>query len=97
MQVGDLIEDESIVSAADIVIATNLAEQTRELLATLTPREAKVLLMRFGIEEKSEHTLEEVGRGFDVTRERIRQIEAKALLKLRRSSRSRALKDALEG
>ena len=97
MQVGDLIEDESIVSAADIVIATNLAEQTRELLATLTPREAKVLRMRFGIEEKSEHTLEEVGRGFDVTRERIRQIEAKALLKLRRSSRSRALKDALEG
>ena len=91
-QVGDLIKDEGIVSAADVVIATNLAEQTRKLLATLTPREATVLRMRFGIEQESEHTLEEVGRGFDVTRERIRQIEAKALLKLRRSSRSLALK-----
>jgi RNA polymerase primary sigma factor len=97
MQVGDLIEDESIVSAADLVVAANLAQQTRELLATLTPREAKVLRMRFGIEEKSEHTLETVGKGFDVTRERIRQIEAKALLKLRRSSRSLALKSSLEG
>ena len=92
VQVGDLIEDESCVSAAHVVIATNLAEQTRKLLASLSPREAEVLRMRFGIEQESEHTLEEVGRGFEVTRERIRQIEAKALLKLRRSSRSLALK-----
>jgi RNA polymerase primary sigma factor len=97
MRLGDLIEDESIVSAADTVISTNLAEQTRKLLATLTPREAKVLRMRFGIDETSEHTLEEVGKGFDVTRERIRQIEAKALLKLRHSSRTMGLKSLLEG
>jgi RNA polymerase primary sigma factor len=95
-QVGDLIEDEKVVSPADAAIAMNLAEQTRRLLATLTPREAKVLRMRFGIEEKSEHTLEEVGQGFDVTRERVRQIEAKALIKLRHSARLLALKDSLE-
>ena len=71
-------------------------EHTRKLLSTLTPREAKVLRMRFGIEEKSEHTLEEVGQGFSVTRERIRQIEAKALLKLRHSSHAGALKGFLE-
>jgi RNA polymerase primary sigma factor len=97
MRLGDLIEDESIVSAADTVISTNLAEQTRKLLATLTPREAKVLRMRFGIDETSEYTLEEVGKGFDVTRERIRQIEAKALLKLRHSSRTLGLKSLIEG
>jgi RNA polymerase primary sigma factor len=96
-QLGDLIEDESIVSAADIVMAANLAGQTRELLATLTPREAKILRMRFGIEEKSEHTLEMVGKGFGLTRERIRQIEAKALTRLRCSSRSLALKSSVEG
>jgi len=95
-QVGDLIEDGTMVSPADAAIATNLTEHTRRLLATLTPREAKVLRLRFGIEEKSEHTLEEVGQGFEVTRERIRQIEAKALLKLRHAARSRALKSALE-
>jgi RNA polymerase primary sigma factor len=96
-QVGDVIEDEKAVSAADAAISRDLAEHAHKLLATLTPREAKVMRMRFGIEEKSEYTLEEVGKGFDVTRERIRQIEAQALLKLRRSARSRALKDALEG
>jgi RNA polymerase primary sigma factor len=96
-QVGDLIEDEKVVSPADAASETNLVAHTRKLLATLTPREAKVLRMRFGIEEKSEHTLEEVGQGFDVTRERIRQIEAKALLKLRHSARSLALRDSLEG
>ena len=97
MQVGDSIEDESVVSAADLAISTNLAEHTRKLLATLTPREAKVLRMRFGIDEKTEHTLEEVGKGFDVTRERIRQIEAQALLKLRRSAGSHAIKEVFEG
>jgi RNA polymerase primary sigma factor len=79
------------------VIAMNLAEQTRKVLATLTLREEKVLRMRFGIGERSDHTLEEVGRDFDVTRERIRQIEAKALLKLRHSSRSLRLKSLIEG
>ena len=89
---SDFIEDKSVISAADAVISMNLAVQTRKVLATLTPREEKVLRMRFGIGEKSEHTLEEVGQDFDVTRERIRQIEAKALLKLRHSSRSLHLK-----
>ena len=89
---GDFIEDKSVVSPADAVISMNLAEQTRKVLATLTPREEKVLRMRFGIGEKSDHTLEEVGRDFDVTRERIRQIEAKALRKLGHSSRSKELK-----
>jgi RNA polymerase primary sigma factor len=92
VQVGDLIEDERVVSAAHVVISTNLAEQIRKLLASLTPREAEVIRRRFGIEQESEHTLEQVGQGFEVTRERIRQIEAKALHKLRRSSRSLALK-----
>ena len=72
----------------------NLAEQTRKVLATLTPREEKVLRMRFGIGEKSDHTLEEVGQDFEVTRERIRQIEAKALRKLRHPSRSQAAQAA---
>ena len=88
---GDFIEDKSLVSPSDAVINMNLAEQTRKVLATLTPREEKVLRMRFGIGEKSDHTLEEVGQDFEVTRERIRQIEAKALRKLRHS-RSKRLK-----
>ena len=89
---GDFIEDKSAISPADAVISMNLAEQTRKVLATLTPREEKVLRMRFGIGEKSDHTLEEVGQDFEVTRERIRQIEAKALRKLRHPSRSKRLK-----
>ena len=93
---GDFIEDKSIVSPADAVISMNLAEQTRKVLATLTPREEKVLRMRFGIGEKSDHTLEEVGQDFEVTRERIRQIEAKALRKLRHPSRSKQLKSFIE-
>src|SRR5277367_10350 len=88
---GDFIEDKAIVSPAEAVINMNLAEQTRKVLATLTPREEKVLRMRFGIGEKSDHTLEEVGQSFQVTRERIRQIEAKALRKLRHPSRSKRL------
>jgi RNA polymerase primary sigma factor len=89
---GDFIEDKAITSPSDAVIKMNLAEQTRKVLATLTPREEKVLRMRFGIGEKSDHTLEEVGQGFAVTRERIRQIEAKALRKLRHPSRSKRLR-----
>jgi RNA polymerase primary sigma factor len=89
---GDFIEDKSALSPADAVISLNLAEQTRKVLSTLTPREEKVLRMRFGIGENSDHTLEEVGRDFDVTRERIRQIEAKALRKLAHPSRSARLK-----
>src|SRR5260370_23129610 len=80
---GDFIDDKGVVSPADAVISMDLAEQTRKLLATLTPREEKILRMRFGIGDKSEHTLEEVGQDFDVTRERIRQIEAKARSNLR--------------
>src|SRR5687767_4671800 len=94
---GDFIEDKSVVSPSDAVISLNLAEQTRKVLATLTPREEKVLRMRFGIGEKSDHTLEEVGQDFEVTRERIRQIEAKALRKLRHPSRSKRLRSFVEG
>ena len=93
---GDFIEDKGVVSPSEAVINTNLAEQTRKVLATLTPREEKVLRMRFGIGEKSDHTLEEVGQDFEVTRERIRQIEAKALRKLRHPSRSKRLKAFVE-
>jgi RNA polymerase primary sigma factor len=93
---GDFIEDKSVVSPADAVINMNLSEQTRKVLKTLTPREEKVLRMRFGIGEKSDHTLEEVGQDFEVTRERIRQIEAKALRKLRHPSRSKQLKSFIE-
>src|SRR5688572_15386846 len=93
---GDFIEDKAILSPSEAVISTNLAEQTRRVLATLTPREEKVLRMRFGIGEKSDHTLEEVGQDFEVTRERIRQIEAKALRKLRHPSRSKRLKSFME-
>ncbi len=93
---GDFIEDKSVVSPAEAVINMNLAEQTRKVLKTLTPREEKVLRMRFGIGEKSDHTLEEVGQDFEVTRERIRQIEAKALRKLRHPSRSKQLKSFID-
>ncbi len=92
---GDFIEDKSAISPADAVISIDLAEQTRKVLTTLTPREEKVLRMRFGIGEKSDHTLEEVGQDFEVTRERIRQIEAKALRKLQHPSRSKRLKPFL--
>src|SRR4029079_4169433 len=88
----DVSEDKAIGSPSDAVINMNLAEQTRKVLATLTPREEKVLRMRFGIGEKSDHTLEEVGQDFEVTRERIRQIEVKALRKLRHPSRSKRLR-----
>ena len=93
---GDFIEDKSVISPQENVINMNLAEQTRRVLKTLTPREEKVLRMRFGIGEKSDHTLEEVGQDFEVTRERIRQIEAKALRKLRHPSRSKQLKSFIE-
>jgi len=93
---GDFIEDKRILSPVDAVINANLQEQTNSVLATLSPREEKVLRMRFGIGEKSDHTLEEVGQNFDVTRERIRQIEAKALRKLRHPSRNKKLKSFVE-
>ena len=93
---GDFIEDKSIISPSESVISVNLADQTRKVLATLTPREEKVLRMRFGIEMSTDHTLEEVGKQFDVTRERIRQIEAKALRKLRHPSRSEQLRSFLD-
>jgi RNA polymerase primary sigma factor len=89
---GDFIEDKKIISPQEAVMSVTLSEQTRAVLSTLTPREEKVLRMRFGIGEKSDHTLEEVGQDFFVTRERIRQIEAKALRKLRHPSRSKLLK-----
>ncbi|GAB4292195.1 MAG: RNA polymerase sigma factor RpoD [Myxococcota bacterium] len=93
---GDFMEDKSVVNPSDAATKLNLSEQTRRVLATLTPREEKVLRMRFGIGEKSDHTLEEVGQDFEVTRERIRQIEAKALRKLRHPSRSKKLKSFME-
>ncbi len=93
---GDFIEDKGVVNPLEAVIKANLSEQTSRVLATLTPREEKVLRMRFGIGEKSDHTLEEVGQDFEVTRERIRQIEAKALRKLRHPSRSKKLKSFVE-
>jgi RNA polymerase primary sigma factor len=94
---GDFIEDRMAVSPADAVIAVNLKEYTSQVLRTLTPREERVIKMRFGLEDGSEHTLEEVGQSFQVTRERIRQIEAKALRKLRHPSRSRKLKAFVDG
>ncbi|HBF12291.1 MAG TPA: RNA polymerase sigma factor RpoD [Deltaproteobacteria bacterium] len=93
---GDFIEDKSIASPGDAAINFNLGDQTKMVLSTLTPREEKVLRMRFGIGERSDHTLEEVGRDFSVTRERIRQIEAKALRKLRHPSRSKKLKSFVD-
>ena len=94
---GDFIADNQVVSPAEAVISINLKEQTSSVLKTLTPREEKVIKMRFGVGDGSEHTLEEVGQSFAVTRERIRQIEAKALRKLRHPSRSRKLRAFLEG
>ena len=91
-----LNDQEMFCKPSDAVISMNLAEQTRKVLATLTPSEEKVLRMRFGIGEKSDHTLEEVGQDFDVTRERIRQIEAKALRKLRHPTRAEQLKPFVE-
>jgi RNA polymerase primary sigma factor len=93
---GDFIEDKKFMLPSDAAVSFNLAEQTRKVLATLTPREEKVLRMRFGIGEKADHTLEEVGQDFTVTRERIRQIEAKALRKLRHPTRSRKLKSFID-
>ena len=93
---GDFIEDKKFMLPSEAAVSFNLAEQTRKVLATLTPREEKVLRMRFGIGEKADHTLEEVGQDFTVTRERIRQIEAKALRKLRHPTRSRKLKSFID-
>ncbi|MDX2051065.1 MAG: RNA polymerase sigma factor RpoD [Polyangiaceae bacterium] len=94
---GDFIEDKNAVNPSEAVMNANLSDQTRRVLNSLTPREEKVLRMRFGIGEKSDHTLEEVGQDFEVTRERIRQIEAKALRKLRHPSRSKQLKSFIDG
>ncbi len=93
---GDFIEDKKVINPSEAIVNLNLAEQTRRVLSTLTPREEKVLRMRFGIGEESDHTLEEVGQDFNVTRERIRQIEAKALRKLRHPSRSNKLKTFMD-
>jgi RNA polymerase primary sigma factor len=95
--IGDFLEDKSQSSPSESVMSGSLGDQTQKALATLTPREEKVLRMRFGIGERSDHTLEEVGQNFDVTRERIRQIEAKALRKLRHPSRSKKLRAFIEG
>lgn len=86
-RVGDLVEDDKAIPALDVVLADEAVTETHRLLSTLTPREEKVLRMRFGIQERDEHTLEQVGNTFNLTRERIRQIEAQALVKLRRSLR----------
>jgi RNA polymerase primary sigma factor len=94
---GDFIEDSTTLSPDDSAIYANLRDATREVLDSLTSREAKVLRMRFGIEMNTDHTLEEVGKQFDVTRERIRQIEAKALRKLRHPTRSEKLKSFVGG
>ena len=88
---GDLIASRTSISPDDAAVSSDLGEQVRKALSTLTPREEKILRMRFGVGEKSDHTLEEVGQDFHVTRERIRQIEAKALRKLRHPSRNRTL------
>ena len=93
---GDFIEDEKTATPSDTVAGTMLKEQLLSVLDTLTPREEKVIRLRYGIDDGKPRTLEEVGREFNVTRERIRQIEAKALRKLRHPSRSKKLKDFLE-
>ena len=93
---GDFIEDQSTRAPNDAAVYASLRGVTKDVLDTLTPREAKVLRMRFGIEMNTDHTLEEVGKQFDVTRERIRQIEAKALRKLRHPSRSERLRSFLD-
>jgi RNA polymerase primary sigma factor len=90
-QLGDFVEDKGVIPADEVVIENDLTEQIRKVLATLTPREEKILRMRFGIGQRSERTLEEVGNDFSLTRERIRQIEAKALGKLRHASRGKKL------
>ena len=95
VSLGDFIEDGNAVSPIESAVDEGLSEATREILDGLTDREAKVLRMRFGIDMNTDHTLEEVGKQFDVTRERIRQIEAKALRKLRHPSRSESLKSFL--
>ena len=93
---GDFIEDNTIQSPIEAATSEGLREATREVLSSLTAREAKVLRMRFGIDMNTDHTLEEVGKQFDVTRERIRQIEAKALRKLRHQTRSDHLRGFLD-
>ena len=93
---GDFIEDENAEKPLDQTISDGLSDSTHDILSSLTPREAKVLRMRFGIDMNTDHTLEEVGKQFDVTRERIRQIEAKALRKLRHPSRAQNLKSFLD-
>ena len=93
---GDFIEDTNLLSPIDLAVNEGLREATRSILESLTAREAKVLRMRFGIDMNTDHTLEEVGKQFDVTRERIRQIEAKALRKLRHPSRSEQLRSFLD-
>jgi RNA polymerase primary sigma factor len=95
VSLGDLVEDELALSPVEAAIHTNLGEHTRKVLATLTPREEQILRMRFGIGQKTDSTLEEVGKLFAVTRERIRQIEAKAMRKLRTTERWRNLEDLL--
>ena len=95
-QLVDFIEDKKLILPSDAAVNLNLSEQIRKVLSTLTPREERVLRMRFGIGEKADHTLEEVGQEFTVTRERIRQIEAKAIRKLRHPKRSRNLKNFVE-
>jgi RNA polymerase primary sigma factor len=94
---GDFIEDQETIEPGDAALYAGLRDATRSVLDALTPREAKVLRMRFGIEMNTDHTLEEVGKQFDVTRERIRQIEAKALRKLRHPSHSQKLRTFLDG
>ena len=93
---GDFIEDMATMAPVDAAVYASLREATKEILDSLTPREAKVLRMRFGIEMNTDHTLEEVGKQFDVTRERIRQIEAKALRKLRHPTRSDKLRSFID-
>jgi RNA polymerase primary sigma factor len=93
---GDFLEDKTHSAPIDVVSNKSLSDQTKKILSTLSPREEKVLRMRFGIGERTDHTLEEVGQSFDVTRERIRQIEAKALRKLRHPCRSKKLKAFVE-
>jgi RNA polymerase primary sigma factor len=93
---GDFIEDATTMAPADAAVYASLRGVTKDILDSLTPREAKVLRMRFGIEMNTDHTLEEVGKQFDVTRERIRQIEAKALRKLRHPARSERLRSFLD-
>jgi RNA polymerase primary sigma factor len=94
---ADFLEDDRVASPMEAAEHRDLLQQTRKVLATLTPREEKILKLRFGIDEKADHTLEEVGQNFALTRERIRQIEAKALRKLRHPSRSRELRPFVEG